>query len=103
MIKKVTWDELENIAFNNHYLPYEFFIEVNMLETIGLLFKGKTVYKVGNEFYTEMWGGVAMLVITLESAFYIAMLIFSIVGMVYGVLELFPALKNCKFLKSFFE
>lgn len=44
-----------------------------------------------------------MLVITLESTFYIAMLIFSIVGMVYGVLELFPTLKNCKFLKSFFE
>lgn len=44
-----------------------------------------------------------MLVITLESAFYIAMLTFSIVGIIYGVLELFPALKNCKFLKSFFE
>lgn len=44
-----------------------------------------------------------MLIITLESAFYIAMLIFSVAGMVYGVLELFPALKNCKFLKSFFE
>lgn len=54
MIKKVTKIELENIAFDNYYLPYEFFIKVNMLETIGLLFKGKTVYKVGNEFYTEM-------------------------------------------------
>lgn len=54
MIRKVTRDKLNNIAFNNHYLPYEFFIEVNMFETIGLLFKGKIVYKVGNEFYTEM-------------------------------------------------
>lgn len=54
MIKKITHRELENIAFDNHYLPHEFFIKVNMLETIGLLFKGKTVYKVGNEFYTEM-------------------------------------------------
>ena len=54
MIKKVTEKELENIAFDNHYLPYEFFIKVNMLEAIGLLFKGKTVYKVGNELYTEM-------------------------------------------------
>lgn len=54
MIKKVTKTELENIAFDNYYLPYEFFIKVNMLETIALLFKGKTVYKVGNEFYTEM-------------------------------------------------
>lgn len=44
-----------------------------------------------------------MLVITLESAFYFAMLVFSVAGMVYGVLELFPNLKNCKFLKSFFE
>lgn len=44
-----------------------------------------------------------MLVITLESAFYIAMLVFSVIGIVYGVLELFPTLKNCKFLKSFFE
>lgn len=102
MIKKITRDELENIAFNNHYLPYEFFIEVNMFETIGLLCKGKTVYKVENEFYTEMQG-VTMLVITLENAFYLAMLVFSVVGMAYGALELFPALKNCKFLKSFFE
>jgi len=54
MIKNVTRDELENIAFNNYYLPYEFFIKVNMFEAIRLLFKGKTVYKVGNEFYTEM-------------------------------------------------
>lgn len=54
MIKKVTKRELNNIAFNNHYLPYEFFMKVNMLETIGLLFKGKTVYKVCNDFYTEM-------------------------------------------------
>lgn len=44
-----------------------------------------------------------MLVITLESAFYIAMLVFAVVGMVYGAFKLFPALKNCKFLKSFFE
>lgn len=44
-----------------------------------------------------------MLVITFESIFYIAMLVFSIIGMVYGAFELFPALKNCKFLKSFFE
>jgi len=44
-----------------------------------------------------------MLVITLELAFYIAMLVFAVVGMAYGALELFPALKNCKFLRSFFE
>lgn len=54
MIEKVTKSELENIAFNNHYLPYEFFMQVNMIETIGLLFEGKTIYKVGNELYTEM-------------------------------------------------
>lgn len=44
-----------------------------------------------------------MLVITLGNAFYIAMLVFAIAGMVYGVFELFPTLKDCKFLKSFFE
>lgn len=44
-----------------------------------------------------------MLVITLELSFYIAMMVFAVVGMVYGAFELFPALKNCKFLRSFFE
>lgn len=51
---KLTMSELEKIAFDSGYLPYEFFIKVNMLETVGLLFKGKIVYRVGNEFYTEM-------------------------------------------------
>lgn len=44
-----------------------------------------------------------MLVVTWENAFLIAMLIFSVAGMVYGILDVFPALKKCKFLKSFFE
>ncbi|AFU63187.1 hypothetical protein 8014-B2_00120 [Lactobacillus phage ATCC 8014-B2] len=44
-----------------------------------------------------------MLVITLENMFYIVMLVFSVGGMVYGALELFPALKDCKFVKSFFK
>lgn len=44
-----------------------------------------------------------MLIITLESAFYIAMLMLSVAGMVYGVFDVFPELKNCKFLKSFFK
>lgn len=51
---ELTMSELEKIAFDSGYLPYEFFIKVNMLETVGLLFKGKIVYRVGNEFYTEM-------------------------------------------------
>ncbi len=44
-----------------------------------------------------------MLVLTWGNVFLIAMLIFSAVGMVYGMLETFPKLKDCKFLKSFFK
>lgn len=44
-----------------------------------------------------------MLVVTWENMFLIAMLIFSVAGMVYGILDVFPTLKNCNFLKSFFE
>ena len=44
-----------------------------------------------------------MLVVTWENTFLIAMLIFSVAGMVYGVFNVFPELKNCKFLKLFFK
>lgn len=44
-----------------------------------------------------------MLVITWGNAFLIIMLIFSVAGMVYGIFDVFPALKKCKFLKSFFK
>lgn len=44
-----------------------------------------------------------MLVITPEKAFLIAMLAFSAVGMVCGLLKVFPTIKDCKFLKSFFK
>jgi len=54
MIKKTTYRELENIAFNDGYLPYEFFTQVNVIEAICLSFRFKTVYRIGNEFYTEM-------------------------------------------------
>lgn len=54
MIKKATYQELENIAFNDGYLPYEFFTQVDAIEAVCLSVKFKTVYKVGNEFYTEM-------------------------------------------------
>ncbi|AUV57264.1 hypothetical protein [Lactobacillus phage Satyr] len=44
-----------------------------------------------------------MLVITPEKAFLIAMLIFSVAGMVYGLFITFPAIKDNKFFRSFFK
>ena len=54
MIKKVTYRDLENIAFDSGYLPYEFFTQVNAIEAAVLLLKQKTVYKADNKLYTEM-------------------------------------------------
>ena len=44
-----------------------------------------------------------MLVITPEKALLIAMLIFSVVGMVYGLFKMFPAIKDNKFFRPFFK
>lgn len=44
-----------------------------------------------------------MLVVTWENTFLIAMLIFSVAGMVYGVFKMFPAIKDNKFFGSFFK
>lgn len=44
-----------------------------------------------------------MLVITPEKAFLIAMLIFSVVGMVYGIFKMFPAIKDNKFFQVIFQ
>jgi len=51
---KITMSELEKIAFDSGYLPYEFFMQVNAIEAVVLLLKQKTVYKVNNKLYTEM-------------------------------------------------
>ena len=98
---KIKMADLESIAYNRGYLPYEFFMEIDPSEINQQRHKVYWIEETGQVF-AEMWG-VKMLVITLESAFYIIMLVFSVAGMVYGVFELFPSLKDCKFLKSFFE
>ncbi len=51
---RVTSEELNDIAFDKGYLPYEFFMEVDAAEVAELLLKGRTVYRTEHSYFTEM-------------------------------------------------
>lgn len=99
---ELTMSELEKIAYNNHYLPYDFFIELDPLEIDdqkGLVYH---VEETG-QYFKEMQGGVKMLVVDLSNVFYLLILIFAVFGMCYGFTLQFPSIKNSKFFQSFFK
>jgi hypothetical protein len=51
---KLTIKELNDIAFDKGYLPYEFFTEVDAAEVVALLLQGKKVYRTEHGYFTEM-------------------------------------------------
>ncbi len=51
---KLTIEELNDIAFDKGYLPYEFFTEVDAAEVVALLLQGKKVYRTEHSYFTEM-------------------------------------------------
>lgn len=51
---KLTIKELNDIAFDKGYLPYEFFMEVDAAEVVALLLQGKKVYRTEYGYFTEM-------------------------------------------------
>lgn len=51
---KLTIKELNDIAFDRGYLPYDFFTEVDAAEVVALLLQGKKVYRTEHGYFTEM-------------------------------------------------
>ena len=51
---RVTSEELNDIAFDRGYWPYEFFTEVDAAEVVALLLQGKKVYRTEYGYFTEI-------------------------------------------------
>lgn len=51
---RVTSEELNKMAFDKGYLPYEFFMEVEPAEIVELFLSGKVIYRTEHGYFTEM-------------------------------------------------